>query len=442
MSNELRDPLEDLLGGVPAHVVPDARAAWKAGSRRRLRRRVGTAAVLLAVVALVSAGAGVLPRAALPQPADRPGGGVGGYPERIDNAWWIRDLPDDPGPIAGLLETYTRPGWDAVSADGHRWHLPDWSRPSDSEPSLSDDGTLLGYLSDQGDGTGAYVLQDLLTGERTTFGDVGDAHDTSTDRYLVYAQTPGYVAPDNTAVVVNGDLVDSSDRGVDGLLLGVDGTVRELSVPTHPYLAGWLPDGSIVWVSWKSRGTDTGTDVYVTSREGELVRHLELQSVGRLDFSQHSPRVSPDGTRLALVTGGFSDSIRLRVFSMADGSQLAVSDPAPDASDSCPAAWAGEVALLPAAGALLEDTQGQPVVAADPRLEVACSLWAPDALAGDRHRGVGGLLFGTGGGWMGWHYREVALGSLAGAMALVGLVLVGRRRVRRAAPEPIDWYSG
>ncbi len=129
MSSDLREPLHDLVSEVPRHVAsPDlAAAAWAAGRRRRLRRRVASTAVTLTLVALVvgsllafsvgprivqPAGAGASPK-------------VGGYPQRIVHQWWAPALPARPGPVAGLVY---RPSpnlqWDAVSEHGQLWRSP------------------------------------------------------------------------------------------------------------------------------------------------------------------------------------------------------------------------------------------------------------------------------------------------------------------------------
>jgi len=126
MSNQLHEPLHDLLAEVPSYVVPDARAAWTAGARRRTRLRVAGGGLVVLLVLLVGAGIGVLPHSLDVAPADQSGGGGHGHPTRIDYPYWTRDLPDRPGPVAGVLErvshesSFDKPlGWYAVSSSGH-----------------------------------------------------------------------------------------------------------------------------------------------------------------------------------------------------------------------------------------------------------------------------------------------------------------------------------
>ena len=183
MSNQLHEPLHDLLAEVPSYVAPDARAAWAAGARRRTRRRVATGGLAVLLVLLAGAGIGVLPRLVPVAPADQPGGGVHGYPTRLDYPYWVGDLPNQPGPVAGVLSRLHRGnasveplGWYAVSPTGHLWHLP--GSENKYLPALSPDGTQLAYL-DVRRGQG-FTIRDLTSNTSTSI-DVGAHQDGAGD---------------------------------------------------------------------------------------------------------------------------------------------------------------------------------------------------------------------------------------------------------------------
>ena len=56
MTSTLHEALDDLVAAVPAHVGSPglARTAWRAGRRRQIRRRIGTAALAVGVAAVVA----------------------------------------------------------------------------------------------------------------------------------------------------------------------------------------------------------------------------------------------------------------------------------------------------------------------------------------------------------------------------------------------------
>src|SRR5690349_8491012 len=130
--SDLRDPLDDLLAEIPAYVVPDARAAWAAGARRRTRHRVA-----------VVAGAAVV------------------------NPLLDRELSGAPGPMAVVYQRNSEDvfGWWVADERGRTWQVPQTDLIDDYPPALSPDGRLLGYLSTQD----TYVVHDLVSGEENGF---------------------------------------------------------------------------------------------------------------------------------------------------------------------------------------------------------------------------------------------------------------------------------
>ncbi|MEI5671869.1 MULTISPECIES: hypothetical protein [unclassified Nocardioides] len=98
----------------------------------------------------------------------------------------------------------------------------------------------------------------------------------------------------------------------------------------------------------------------------------------------------------------------------------------------CPTSWYDGLPVDVASGGLV-DRSGRTFVVTDPALAVGCVSMAAGALAGEPHRGLGGLVFGTRTGWLSWHWREAGLGVVGGLLALAGLLVVRRRRVSGSA---------
>jgi hypothetical protein len=162
MTTDLRDRLDDLLAEVPAHVRVAPTAAWRAGARRRVRRRLLTGAGVLAALALIGGGGIAVHQVTDPPPAD---GGESGsptlsYPVRIENP---------------LLRTGT------VPRDGQVWRMTG-ARDTDYLPAVSPDGSGLAHVRDIRDGgdlkkllwltdvrTGAQNQDWLLTSNPTPF---------------------------------------------------------------------------------------------------------------------------------------------------------------------------------------------------------------------------------------------------------------------------------
>ncbi|GAA4741358.1 hypothetical protein GCM10023350_27450 [Nocardioides endophyticus] len=432
MTHDLRERLDELVADVPAYVVPDARAAWSAGARRRTRHRIGVVAGALAILALVASAVSWLPRTLDPAPADGERPGVRGYPARVDEPWLDRELPDRPGPVAGILETDDG-SVRVVSATGRVWTL-DQGEAIGFPLAVSADGTKLGYFEQ----IDRFVLRDLVTGRAEVAADVGDGSyiDGETEpwgRYWVSQQMPAYMSPAGDRVFVSG--IDRDDEDVRGLLIGGGDSTRPVRSPNTPgqtaFPAGWTPGGDLVWVDGNAddRGSARWATVVITTVRGEEVRRVDLDLPGTTGAlsGQWSGSVSPDGRTIALRTERFADR-SATLFSLESGSVVREL-PTPD--DLCPISWSGSDPVTSSAqgddDVVVRHNDGSPMIVADPALAASCGIWATDALSGEP-RGMVGRLLGARQGWVAWHWQEVTLGTLA--LAGAALLVVRRRRTR------------
>lgn len=425
MSPALHDLLADLASSERLDAPGAADRAWADGRGRRRRRRAlesvaAGAAVLALLLALGPAlvGAGALPG---PSSAGSAGQAVDGHPERIGRQWWVRDLPDRPGPLAALLQTVEqrgtydeRDGWHAVAADGHRWRLAS-DASDDFAPALSPDGRLLGMLlADEG----PYVVHDLVTGERTAHEDVsGQVGQARTTPHRIAAQHPSSWSPDGRWIAVQGD--------PEVLLLDVGaGTVR--SLPRLGPLVGFAGPDRLAWFvderpapvgGVPGRRADGAARLVLTDLAGTPVHDVALRPrSGDLPFlGQSTGEVSPDGGVLAVT-----DEQQVRRFSTADGAELAA--PVRVAvHDACGAAFGETAATLVVPtltdGALAAERVGaastsRQTVVAD-SVGGRCLVWAAAALDGPGRSG-----------------RGVTRPLLVVSAAALGALLVVRRRRR------------
>lgn len=442
MSHDLHGRLDDLASDAPVHVVRDGLAdrAWAAGRRRRTRRRLvgaGAAVAVLGVLWLT-----LTPVLDTARPVGPAAAGsrtrVDGYPARIGWPWLLRGLPGAPGPIAGVAERDTAHDWSwlAVSPGGRVWRVPSRIHGADTMPMLSPDGTRLGYLAAD---AGPYVVQDLTTGRRTTFPEVGGALAVVRTRYLVGPQTPGFWSPDGRRLLLAGG--SRGERGPFGaLVLDAEGGVR--LVPTDMTPVGWLSDTELGWLTWHGRGASgvaTSATLVVTDLAGRTIRTVPLDVDARMGLApdQWTGSLAPDKRGLALVDQetNFGGDGRIRVFSTADGSQVGEFHP-PSVTGVCPTSWQGSTPVVPtsrATGAALWSATRtpRPLTVSDPAAGIRCLVLADDALAGGAHRG----LFGTATSWWTWHATDLALGLLGAAAALVGVFTLRRRAAANRPPS-------
>ncbi len=422
MSADLHDLLDDLASD--ATVAPGlADRAWQAGSARAGARRLrlaGVAAALVGVLALLLPSAGV----AVPAlgPARGETAGVQGHPERIGRQWWVRELPDRPGPVAALLQASRRdgeqPDWYAVRADGHRFHLPEVSHQTDQYPSLSRDGRRVGYLQTE---EGPYVVHDLVTGERTSFEGIGDNRETTRARFRVQGQAPAHWSPDGRRValtVIGGAL----------LLDVTTGEVELLPRGERGLVTGWRAEDRLVWLTpgpGSGAGAVSGVRAVTTDLRSRTVADVVLAGAAPSVLSQWAGVVSDDGRRLAVVSDGTFDSVTgVQLFDLTSGQALGALTPV-EVWQPCASTWGDRLVVPARVGQRLTTVDLgtlEPLTAVTPSLFPLCLLWATDAVDGPA--GGGGLL-GSTDAWWAWWWKEV----LIGAAAVLG---VGAERVRRA----------
>lgn len=421
--NDLRDPLDDLLAEIPSYVVPDARAAWAAGARRRTRHRVGVVAAVVLVVGLLAGAVTWLPHTVEPQPADSDDLGVGGYPARVLKPWISRDLPPAPGPMAMV---YVRTdSWWVADAEGHTWRVPQEGDASVYPPALSADGRMLGYLADDA----TYLVRDLVSGEQTVFDSIrGGSGEQSEEGSDLAPHLPGFWSPDGTRLVLPVAMYEP--RTDDNMVvLDVDGSVTSLRALGSP--AGWVDADTFAVIENQSAYDGKApAELRLIGLDGTVERKARLE-VGRDRAAFLGPySVDPEAVRLAAL----DDDGRITVFSLLDGSRI--SQTPGDAHAGCAPSWQGsEPVVFPATlGRSLVTASGETVVEFDERLGAGCGMAASQALAGSRHIGVAQRWFGD--GWLSWHAREVALGVVAGGLGLVLLLVLGRRRLGRRATAP------
>jgi hypothetical protein len=438
MTSDLRDRLDDLLDGVPAHVHADSGTAWRAGARRRVRRRVASGGAIVAVLALVGGVGVAVHRAAEPQPAGRGSirSAASSYPTRID-APLLRTgtLPECPGPVAGLIQRDD--GWYAVGQAGQIWRIPGATARTDLA-SISPDGSRIASLGRASDGL-KLSLRDLDSGVVSTLaiGDFGPRHPGLPAR----GQT--FWSPDSHSLLVpvrQGQVVNGPD--VRALLATPGEATQVVTAPRgrHVEPIGWLSSSTLGWLVWDR--DDLHPSVVTTGPRGgkALSSHRAPGRIPRNQYVSASLMPSVSGAPPMSVTTAarqllISNAGRSRSDSGVVGSRpLAVRRQA-----SCPASWTDSYPVLPATGPgdhLLWTGPGSYVVQVDPALgPVHCSVWSYDALRGHAHAGLGGALFGERTDWLSWHWRQVGLGAAAVLVLLVGLAGTGlhRRRTRRTA---------
>ncbi|MDI1464114.1 hypothetical protein QEZ54_24305 [Catellatospora sp. KI3] len=446
MTSDLRDAFDDLSADVAPYVVGDdlGRTAWRAGRRRRTRRLAATGGLALAAAAVLAL---IAPWPVIPQTLGPAGtdARATGYPQRITHQWWLSDLPDRPGPLAGLVEingpdTF---GWRALSQHGNQWRLPQGIGTGDW-PALSSDGRRLGYLAAQ---EGPYVLRDLVEGTQLRIPSISGGTIGLPARYWVGDQTPTFWSPDGAHLLLSGGERTADGTPPAGLIVDLTGSVR--SVPGDlGFPAGWAAADRPVWV--KVSGADGRSEYKVTATTTDLtgtpVTTVTLRPSdawpGGGGLNQWSGLASPTGDQLLLTGYLTGDRGEVRRFSLRDGTELGVTT-VDDVWVPCGSSWAGEVAAMPlmlrsddggtASTALLRPDGPRQVVAADPDLSATCLVWASDALAGEAH----GWPFGLSTAWWSWWWREILAGAAALAMLLWGWIRLGFWRVpvrSKAAP--------
>jgi hypothetical protein len=421
---DLREHLDDLVAGVPGHIVRDdlAARAWTHGRRRRWGRRAAVLAAMLGVLLLsvpVFVGNAVLVPAGIPDGDNVKG--VDGYPRRIAHQWWTPSLPQRPGPLAGLLNRDSDSlTWYAVSPHGDQWRLPQ-SLPFDIYPTLSPDGRYLGFYEDPAHrmvdnaAHGHYFLRDLATG-----------HDTVFNGPQVDDQSPAFWAPDGRRMASMA-MSEPDETGGRAVILGVDGAAKKIPA-TAGVLAGWLDDDHLVWLGRFSVAPG-GVFAVVTDLDGSVQSLVELRLANQVNdqfLNQHSAIVS-HGRLLYRADRG-----RAQTFRLDDGTQVGRLVP-DDIVETCPLTIADSGPLLTVRSqsvvALYSDAG--PVAVVDPAAHVYCVFLVSGALGGEPHSGVFGLAQAP---WT-WWWREILAGLILTAALVVLLLVIRRRNLRRGIPR-------
>ena len=444
MTTPLHDLLDDLGRSEEVSSPALAERAWADGRRRRRRSRVqGVVAAAAALLLLALVAPVLLDDAAVPQFARSGSAGVDGHPERIGHQWWVRDLPDRPGPVAAVLEGQQSV---VVRADGHRWRLP--GRAGVQLPALSRDGRLLGYLATP---DGPYVVHDLVSGSRTRFPELFAAGLPTPGRTQLAFGSSAWWSPDGRYLLL---------YAAGGVLVldPVQGPMQVLEPPGAASVVGWADADRIVWVATTppSGGPApaelTGPEKLVTTdRTGRVLAEVDLEASPELIGDGWYAAVAPDGREVAV---GFTDSGRVRTvgrFATSSGRQVHPPVSVQEDRLPCGTPMATRDGMLvptfPFDGQRLVQevtpTSTSPFTVAAPTVDMNCIHWAQDAVTAP---GRGGGLLGTYDAAWTWWWKEALL-ALAVAAVLVRPLraLRQRRRARRAdrelIPWRVDWYS-
>jgi hypothetical protein len=464
MSRTLAEALGDLADEVE---VDDASrtlapAVWRRGRRRRLRARVAQGAMAAAVVvaALLMALPGAPLRSAPPAGDDH---APLGYPQRIGKPWRVGELPERGEPLAGVaFGAFDTPSsssgtWYAVAQDGGLSHLSVNRDFFDvTVPALSADGRLVGYVDRD---SGHYVIRNVVTGRLTRFPSVAGQQLSAADQggtgspYLADVQTPGYFSPDGQHVAVRA--LAGAARTTALLVLGVDGSVREVPWGEGYNVAGWLDDTQVLALSSRDSGSGGQPAVELTpvavDLSGQTRRLPTLQNEVPFSvflYSQWSPSLSPD-RRTLLIVLGVSDQhpsaqgqsgIAPLVFDLQSGRQTgngwSAAEPGSEPLYSgTPVEWRGNVWVLPRLepeglrlGPEGDADPDHALIVTDPRLRFTRLDLADRALSGPVHESV----WGTSTSAISWRTRELVLLAGAGALAFAWWA---RRRAVRGGPQ-------
>lgn len=394
--------------------------------------RAGAAALALVTIAAI-VGAPVV-RELAPAVGGAPEPAVTGHPQRIGHQWWVRELPERPGPAAALVQISKEDSyrWEVMTADGHRWKLPTYGM--EFYPALSGQGRYVGYLAGR---SGPYVIHDLVTGQRIEFPEVGSGYPDGLgyrQRYGFAEQWPSFWSPDQRHLLV--PVVRLSDTRFGAVLLGRDGSLRFIDTSILRFPAGWAGPDQLVWLEHVADDPFQVVDVIarVTDLAGDPVRQVPLRPGapwGQL-AGQWAGVTAPTGQQLSIWERGWSGDGQVRRFSLATGMETAAPVPVTDLPSVCPTGWAGTRVTVPGqehtppepgwpnVGTALVDGQevSRQVVLIEPRLGVGCLLWADAALADAVPATTGPW------GWSAtWWWRELVAG--------LGLVVLAWWAARR-----------
>lgn len=435
MSN-LRERLDDLVIDVPLEVVPDIASARTVGDRRRRVRR-GLSVVLVAAVTLLCGLVGVRAvTAPAPQPAEseRPPS-VSGYPERVTAPWWVRDLPDQTEPLAGVFEADSG-NWFALGEHGEVYQLDFLYTGSGNFPSISPDGTKIAYVGHDW----RVAIRDVVTGDVVTFPTVSGGKEIPGATLFWTAQAPAAWSPDGTHLLVQGGSLGRAKPQYGNVVLGTDGTVAPVVPNGNP--AGWLDlDHALLF--------DSQGSLITVDRAGQQVASVAVKGLSsRKQLNQFSPVVTADAETLLITT--ISDATRTARTTSWDpltGHQLRGNVDTSGVNTWCPSSRTPKTITFASGGydsALHVEVAGgsSSLLMIDPALEPTCVLLADHALAGQPTgslvaRFLSGFTLGPvqtsdlRDTWVAWHLRYAGAALLAVLTLLVARA--GRRRYRQGS---------
>jgi hypothetical protein len=341
---------------------------------------------------------------------------TGGYPQRIGFERPSDRLPDRPGPLAATLyDNDFGTGRDlGVAATGRLWELPSGTN------ALSPSGTLL--LTQPGERPDRLAVHDLSTGRR----------------WVLRGTRPGWPggptrvswAQDESAVLADFAGVGRPGRRRAAVLDVTSGALTD--VPGGEPAGFRSPAEPVTVREVGGPGTVGGIVATTTDLDTGATRELPLRLAGRwlgAPDAELVASIAPDGRTILLVEAGErSGAVRVRLFSLADGTELAPRSVS--GWDGCSPSWRGQDPVLPttsqpggpgsarrAGAALLTEDGSTSLVAVHPRLQSACLQLAAHALT----TGPRWALFGTWTAEWTWYWLP---GLIVVALVLLGLVMV------------------
>jgi hypothetical protein len=322
---------------------------------RRIRRRVGSGLLALAVVAGTTAGVFALSRLfggpgedeVTPLVPVSPTGAANGLvaittgdriivqaadgsdPHEVPApapglAWHIAWSPDGTRLAVAVFDGPRRSLW-VMRADGSE-ATEIANGENVSRPSWHPDGTHITYSLERNDRTEVHVTRFDGTNDRVIYSEPAPG------TYAVFSAT---FSPDGSRIVFDA----GTDSEYDIFVMASDGSnVRQLTETGTDYNPAWSPDGSqIVFIRYEAISE---SDVFMMDADGSNVRRLTHHGS---QFTNIDPQFSPDG---AFITYGSAENgvVGLSIIAMAtDGSDPEVLiegevlgfswQPVPDASD-------------------------------------------------------------------------------------------------------------
>jgi hypothetical protein len=346
-----------------------------------------------------------------------------------------------------------------VGQGGDVWHLPvQGDFLAATVPAISADGRRIAYTDETAK---RYVIRDVVSGRLTSFPTVGtmELYDTQPEptspepRYRTDFQTPVYFSPDGARVAVRAYAGKAAAPLL--LVLGDDGSLREVPLAEELTLAGWLDDDEILVLRPLGLAGSGGAEALVPERltlDGRRTPLARLSgdgaAIASTTVSQWSPSLSPDRRTLLLALDATGqDTVapegpgrRIMSFDLASGTQTTNAWTSAAEADKpfavgTPVEWRDSTWVLPRLeteglrlGPEGDADPSRALVVTDPRLHLTRLDLADDALSGPPHTSIWGTSVST----LSWRWLEAGL--VAGGVGLVVLLwLARRRRVRSRA---------